>query len=139
MAENETQPTAVAVSDFVVTVKDEALKADSFALVQMMKEITGHDAMMWGPCIIGFGSYHYKYDSGREGDAALTGFSPRNKNLSVYIIVGFGHDPEIVVNLGKYRTAKSCLYIKRLADVNAAMLKQLIAASYEHMNTEYKS
>lgn len=139
MAENKTKPTAVAVADFLETVKDEAQRADSFALVQLMKEITGHDPVMWGPSIIGFGTYHYKYESGREGDSILTGFSPRSKNLSIYIMAGFERYTKILAKLGKYKTAKSCLYIKRLADIDMALLKQLITASYEHMNTKYNS
>ncbi|QCW99729.1 DUF1801 domain-containing protein [Aggregatimonas sangjinii] len=139
MAENKTKPTTVAVSDFLETVKDEAQRADSFVLVQLMKEVTGHDPVMWGPTIIGFGTYHYKYESGREGDSILTGFSPRSKSLSIYIMAGFERYPEIMANLGKYKTAKSCLYVKRLADIDMASLKQLITASYEHMNTKYNS
>ena len=139
MAENKTKPTSVAVTDFLATVKNATQRADSFELVQVMKEITGHEPVMWGSSIIGFGTYHYKYESGREGDAVLTGFSPRSKNLSIYIMAGFKRYPEVLARLGKYKTAKSCLYIKRLADVDLDSLKQLITRSYTHMNTKYNS
>lgn len=139
MAENKTKPTSVAVSDFLATVSDLTQRADSYVLIDMMKEITNHDPLMWGTSIIGFGNYHYKYDSGREGDTVLTGFSPRSKNIAIYILAGFERYPEILATLGKYKTAKSCLYIKRLSDVNLNSLRQLITASYEHMNTKYNN
>jgi len=104
-----------------------------------MKEITGEGPVMWRPSIIGYGSYHYKYDSGREGDMLLTGFSPRKQNLSLYIKAGFTKYEELLQKLGKHKTGKSCLYIKRLSEINTDVLIELIKASYDHYNHKYNS
>ncbi|MBT8301536.1 MAG: DUF1801 domain-containing protein, partial [Maribacter sp.] len=118
---------------------DEIQRQDSVKLVDLMKEITGEDPVMWGPSIIGFGSYHYKYDSGREGDMLLTGFSPRKQNLSLYIMAGFSNYGNLMQKLGKYKTGKSCLYIKRLSEINIDVLKELIKASFDHHNNKYNN
>jgi hypothetical protein len=103
----------------------------------MMTRLTGHAPKMWGPSIIGFGQYHYKYDSGREGDMARIGFSPRKGQTVLYITDGFAGHAELMAELGKYKTGKSCLYIKRLSDVDEAVLEQLCAASLRYMDSKY--
>jgi len=105
----------------------------------MMKEITSQDPEMWGSSIVGFGSYHYRYASGREGDWPLTGFSPRAKSLTIYIMPGFDLYPELMSKLGKYKTGKSCLYLKQLKDIDKAVLKSLIKKSVQAMKKKYSS
>jgi hypothetical protein len=100
----------------------------------MMEEITGAKPKMWGPSIVGFGSYHFKYDSGREGDWLVTGFSPRKNDLTLYIMMGFEKHRDLMEQLGKHKTAKSCLYIKRLSDIHQPTLKKLIKASIKQLN-----
>jgi hypothetical protein len=139
MTQNKTRPNSASVTTFLDSVEDETKKQDSYRLIDIMKEITGEEPVMWGPSIIGFGSYHYKYDSGREGDMLLTGFSPRKQNLSLYIMAGFSKYESLMQELGKYKTGKSCLYIKRLSDVNIDVLKQLIKASFDHYNNKYNN
>ena len=139
MPENKTRPNTSSVTLFIEAVDDELKEADCYTLIDLMKEITGEEPVMWGPSIIGFGSYHYKYDSGREGDMMLTGFSPRKQNLSVYIMTGFAKYEELLKELGKHKTGKSCLYFKRLSDVNIDVLTELIKASYDHYNHKYNS
>jgi len=133
MAELKTKENTASVDDFLNTVKDEAKRADCVAIVDMMRAITKCEPKMWGSSIIGFDSYHYKYASGHEGDAALTGFSPRAQNITLYILAGFEQYDELMQKLGKYTTGKSCLYIKRLSDVHVPTLKKLIQASVKHM------
>lgn len=135
--QNKTQPTTESVISFLNTVKDDEKRKDAFEIKAMMEKITGESAQMWGGAIIGFGSYHYKYDSGREGDFMKVGFSPRAQNLSLYIMTGFDRYEELMTKLGKYKTGKSCLYIKKLEDVDQEVLKELIAASYEKMTSKY--
>lgn len=118
---------------FIESVENEKRKKDSLAVIEMMKEITGDDPVMWGPSIVGFGSYHYKYASGREGDWMITGFSPRKQSLTVYIMPGFDKYEELMGKLGKHKTGKSCLYINKLEDVDTEVLKELIALSVTHM------
>lgn len=125
------------VKAFLESVKDEKKRADSFTIFNMMKEITGLEPKMWGNSIVGFGSYHYKYESGREGDWFLTGFSPRKQALTVYIMAGFGKYNKLMARLGKYKTGKSCLYIKKLSDVDQEVLKSLIQESTNYMNDKY--
>jgi len=126
---NKTQPTKVAPADFIAAVEDEQKRLDSEWLVQTMQEITGEEATMWGPSIIGFGSYNYVYKSGREGSAMLTGFSPRKTALTLYINSGVEREEEYLSRLGKHKTGKSCLYIKRLSDVDTEVLRELITES----------
>ncbi len=139
MPENKTRPNTSSVTLFIEAVDDELKKADCYTLIDLMKEITGEEPVMWGPSIIGFGSYHYKYDSGREGDMMLTGFSPRKQNLTLYIMAGFAKYEKLMGKLGKHKTGKSCLYIKRLSEINMDVLKELIKASYDHYNHKYNS
>ncbi len=128
--QNKTQPTDQDVLSFLATVPDEGKRRDSDKLLGIMTDITGEQPRMWGSSIVGFGSYHYKYASGREGDAPAAGFSPRKANLTIYLMEGFGNQ-DLVSQLGPHKTSKSCLYIKRLDDVNEAILRKLIKQSYD--------
>jgi hypothetical protein len=133
MAENQTIATRASVSNFLAKVQDKQARADCQTLVKMMQEVTGQKAAMWGPSIVGFGSYHYKYASGREGDMPLTGFSPRKQNLTLYIMGGFDRYESILDELGKFKTGGGCLYLKRLEDVHLPTLKRLIRESVKVM------
>jgi hypothetical protein len=134
MAELKTKPNEESVIDFLQSVPDERKREDSFAILELMKEVTGQEPKMWGDSIIGFGNYHYKYASGREGDWFVTGFSPRKQNLTLYIMSGFDEYEALLKKLGKYKTGKSCLYVNRLADVDMAVMKELIRKSVAHMS-----
>jgi hypothetical protein len=133
MAENKTKATDESVKSFLDGVEDEQKRADAYALLDLMQEVTGEEARMWGTSMVGFGSYHYKYASGREGDAMLAGFSPRKQNLTMYIMAGFDEYESLLDDLGKFKTGKSCLYVKRLSDVDEATLRTLIERSVAHM------
>ena len=126
MAEMKTKPTDQSVAEFLNEVSDEERRADCFQVAKIMEEITGEKPKMWGPSIVGFGSYHYKYASGREGDWPVTGFSPRKKDLTLYIMMGFEKHADLMEKLGKHTNSKSCLYIKRLSDVHIPTLKKLM-------------
>lgn len=136
-AELKTKPTQEVVETFLKKIPDEGKKADCFSMMKMMEQITKEKAKMWGPGIVGFGNYHYKYESGREGDFFITGFSPRAQNLTLYIMAGFAKYDELMQKLGKYKTGKSCLYIKKLEDVDQKILKSLIAESVKYMKQKY--
>lgn len=125
----KTVATAVDVSAFIDQVEHPERRADAQRLVELMTRLTGAPATMWGPSIIGFGRYHYRYDSGHEGDMCVAGFSPRKTELVVYLMPGFAEQTELLARLGRHRTGKSCLYIKRLADVDLAVLEQMITQS----------
>lgn len=135
MSENKTRPTAASVTDFLQSVENKTRREDGFALLAMMEEITGEEAVLWGTSIIGFGSYHYKYESGREGDMPCVGFSPRKKSMTLYIMPGFDDYEEMLAELGKHKIGKSCLYVNKLADVDSDVLRGMIKHSYDHMNT----
>lgn len=137
MAQNKTQPTPKPVSDFIAGIEDETKRANCEELVNLMSGITGEPATMWGASMVGFGSYHYKYASGREGDFFLTGFSPRKQALSIYIISGFEIAPGLMEKLGKFKTGKSCLYVKNLDDIDRNILAQLIQKSVQHLREKY--
>ena len=139
MAENKTRPTRASVTVFMSTIEDPGMRADAKKVAAMMRRATGKRATMWGSRIVGYGSYHYRYDSGREGDFLITGFSPRKQALTVYIMPGFSHFEELMSKLGKYRTGKSCLYIKRLSDVDEKVLERLIEGSVRQMRKQYKT
>ncbi len=139
MAENKTKPSKVSVTAFMNSIEDKQKHLDARKVAAMMREATGSRARMWGANIVGFGEYHYKYDSGREGDFLITGFSPRKQALTLYVIPGFKHFEPLMNKLGKYKTGKSCLYIKRLADVDEKVLKKLIDGSVKHMRKNYKT
>jgi hypothetical protein len=133
MAELKTKPTTASFSDFLAAVDDEERRRDCLAVVKIMQKATGATPKMWGPSIVGFGDHRYKYASGRELDWFLTGFSPRKKDLTLYIMPGFARYEELMASLGKYKTGKSCLYIKRLADVDTTVLRRLVEDSVKHM------
>ena len=139
MAELKTKQTNESVKDFLNKVPDEEPRADCFAIAKLMEEVTGEKPKMWGPSIVGFGSYHYKYASGREGDWPITGFSPRKKDLTLYIMMGFEKHRDLMEKLGKHSTSKSCLYIKRLADIHVPTLKKLIKVSIKDLDAYVKS
>ena len=126
MAENKTKPTQLSVAAYIKTIADETRRADATALVKVMQSATGEKPKMWGPSIIGFGSYHYTYDSGREGDMPIVGFSPRNAATVLYLGLGSGGSEALLAKLGKHTTGKGCLYIKKLADVDLKVLEGLI-------------
>ncbi|MEO0733981.1 MAG: DUF1801 domain-containing protein [Bacteroidota bacterium] len=128
---NKTQPTTVDPAEFVAQIPDEQKRRDSEWLLQTMETITGAPPVMWGPSIVGFGSYQYFYPSGREGTWLATGFSPRKAALTVYLMSGVEREAELLAKLGKHKTGKSCLYLKRLSDVDTEVLKKLITTSVE--------
>lgn len=140
MAETKTKKTAVSVESFLSKVASAEQRADAHALIAMMKEITGAEPRMWGPSMVGFGDFHYKYDSGHEGDIFLAGFSPRKAALTIYLYAGFeGECGALVKKLGKCKTSKGCLYIKKLADIDAKVLRELIAANIRRLEAIQKS
>jgi hypothetical protein len=126
MAENKTKPAQASVTAFVNAVADETKRADAKTLIKMMQSATGEKPKMWGPTIIGFGSYHYVYESGREGDMPMIGFSPRRPALVLYGAAGFAGAETLLAKLGKYTTGKGCLYIKKLVDVDQKVLETMI-------------
>ena len=130
---NKTVPTGKSVEKFLEGIDDERKRADSRELLDLMKDITGEEAVMWGDSIVGFGAYHYKYESGREGDMPLAGFSPRKQSLTLYIMDGFDEYDGLLGKLGKHSTGKACLYVKRLDDVDRDVLRELIRRSVAHM------
>ena len=133
MTELKTRPTDASVARFLDDVPDAAKRDDCRTLVAMMEKASGQPPRMWGNSIVGFGSYHYKYDSGREGDWFLTGFAPRKQDLTLYIMPGFERYDDLLERLGRHKTGKSCLYIKRLADVDLDVLEELVTRSVERM------
>ncbi len=140
MADNKTKPTNASVDDFINAVESTKKREDSFALKKIMEEITGEKAVMWGDSIIGFGKYHYKYESGREGSFLITGFSPRKTSLSIYLLGCMENKfEELFSKLGKYKRGAGCLYINKLIDIDLDVLKQLIADSYTFMKANYPS
>lgn len=138
-SQNKTTETNNSVDDFLNSVADETKRNDSFELVRLMKQHTGLDAKMWGPSIVGFGSYHYKYASGREGDAPLVGFSPRAKEISLYFTQEFTEKEKLLQQFGKHRTGVGCVYIKKLQDINLEVLGKLITASVRYLKEKYPS
>ena len=133
MAEPKTKPNERSVEDFLNAVENETKREDSLAILELMKQETGGEAVMWGDSIVGFGTYKYKYASGREGEWPITGFSPRKQNLTLYIMSGFEEYDDLQMKLGKHTTGKSCLYIKKLEDVDQDVLRVLVRKSVEHM------
>ena len=138
MAELKTKLNKASVGSFLQSVKDEERKLECMTVLALMKKITKAEPAMWGDSIVGFGSYHYKSDSGREGDWFITGFSPRKQNLPIYIIAGFTQYPELMKKLGKFKTGSSCLYIRKLADIDMNVLEELIGQAYQYMKKKYK-
>lgn len=139
MAEQKTKPTSRSVDEFIENVADEGVRDDCRKLSRIMKKITGSAPKMWGPTIIGFGAYHYKYESGHEGDSCLTGFSPRKGNTTVYVMPGFTGQTDLMAKLGKHKAGKGCLYIKRLEDVDLNILTKIIEQSVSFLKKKYPS
>jgi len=129
MAENKTKPTLVSVAAFIEGITDETKRADATALVKLMQAASGEKPKMWGPSIVGFGNCHYKYDSGREGDMPLIGFSPRKAASVLYGVIGFSGADALLAKLGKHIIGKGCLYIKKLSDVDPKVLERLVVKS----------
>lgn len=137
-SENKTGPTPVSPYDFIETVEPPIRREEAAHLIEIFREITGHEPVMWGPSIIGFDSYHYVYESGREGDAPAAGFSPRKPQTVIYLVGGYEDIyPEQLAKLGPYKVGKSCLYIKKLADVDESILRELIADSYRRVKESH--
>lgn len=135
-AKNKTQPTTQSVTAFLAAIEDDAKRADSEALAALMQRVSGYPPVMWGS-IIGFGQYHYVYESGREGDAVRVGFSPRAQNLSIYIMPGYQDFDDELSRLGKHKKGKACLYIKRLSDVDMDVLEEIIAKGLRLLAQKY--
>jgi hypothetical protein len=131
MAENKTKATAVSVEAYIEAISDDTRRKDCKALSKLMANATKHKAVMWGTSIVGSGSYHYKYDSGREGDSCLVGFSSRKGDISIYLTASFPGREDLLARLGKYKLAKACLYVRALSDIDAKVLEQLVAGSAE--------
>ena len=136
MAKNKTTETQSSVTDFINTVEDEAKRNDAFELIKIMQQITGFEPKMWGPSIIGFGSYHYKYASGHEGDAPLAAFSPRKSATTVYFFSSENTEKELTI-LGKHKSSKACIYIKKLTDIDLEILKNVILISIKEVQNLY--
>jgi hypothetical protein len=137
MAELKTKLNDDSVEDFLNTVEDERKKEDSFKLLKMMEDISGEPAKMWGGAIVGFGSYHYVYASGREGDWMLSGFSPRKASLSIYLMAGFDQLGDELASLGKHKVGKGCLYVKSLSDIDEKVLRKMIKKSIAIIRKRY--
>jgi hypothetical protein len=132
-SELKTVPTRASVVDFLNGVTDEKRRQDSLAVLELMREVTGEEPVMWGSSIVGFGNCHYRYESGREGDMPIAGFSPRKAALTLYIMSGFSEYEDLIQKLGKHTTGKACLYIRRLSDVNMDVLRELVSHSVAFM------
>ena len=135
MAELKTRPNDGDVEAFLAAVENDQRREDALEVLALMRRVTGEEPEMWGPSIVGFGSYHYKYESGREGDMFVAGFSPRKQALTLYIMSGFSKHDELMAKLGKYTTGKSCLYIKKLSDVDMGVLEDLVRGSVEYVSS----
>jgi hypothetical protein len=133
MAELKTKKTEASVEDFLNGIKDEQVRGDCLVIAKIMKQVTKAEPKMWGTSIVGFGEYHYKGASGREGDWPLTGFSPRKQNLTLYLMGGFKAQADLLKKLGKHKTSVGCLYIKKLEDVDLKVLKELVTSSVQTM------
>ncbi len=136
MSDPKTKKNDASVVSFLNGVENQKRRTDSFVVLDLMKEVTGEKPTMWGTSIVGFGSYHYKYASGREGDWMKVGFSPRKRNMTLYIMDGFGSYDSLLDKLGKYKTGKSCLYINKLEDVDQTVLRKLVKQSFKSMSGE---
>ncbi|HET6602692.1 MAG TPA: DUF1801 domain-containing protein [Xanthomonadaceae bacterium] len=137
MAELKTRKNTASVESFLDSVADPQRRQDARRACALMQEVTGEPPKMWGPSIVGFGEYHYRYESGREGDWFLTGLSPRRSALTLYIMAGFDRYEALMARLGRFSTGKSCLYLKRLQDVDLAVLRELVAESVACMKSTY--
>lgn len=136
---NKTTETQVSVTDFINSyVENEQKKTDSFELIKLMSEWSGFEPKMWGPTIIGFGSYHYKYDSGHEGDMPLIGFSPRKAEFSLYVYSPTEDNKHLLDDFGKFKMGKACIYVKKLSDINIDSLERICKATIEYLNIHHK-
>ena len=136
-AENKTKATSVSPESFIQTVEHDVRRADAKVLLDLFADVTQLVPRMWGPSIIGYGRYHYKYESGREGEFMMTGFSPRKANQVIYIMPGYTDHSAILDRIGKYKIGKSCLYINKLADIDLDVLRELITSGFEDMKSRY--
>ncbi len=134
----KTTETTVSVKDFIKKIPEAERQKDALAIVDIMEKQSGFPAKMWGPAIIGFGSYHYVYDSGHEGDAPLVGFSPRKNEFALYLSSAFEKREELLKQLGKHKSAKACVYIKKIEDIKVDILKKMVAASVKYYKAKYK-
>jgi hypothetical protein len=139
MAKNKTTENESSVTDFLNALPDLAKRNDSFRLINLLQNHTGYVPKLWGNSIIGFGTYHYKYASGHEGDAPVIGFSPRKEAISLYLYPDFESKAELLQNLGKHKAGKGCIYIKRLTDINEAVLLRMVSASQDFIQRQYPS
>jgi hypothetical protein len=139
MAKNKTTETSVSVEDFINAVKDEIKRTDSFSLIELLKKQTAFEPIMWGPSIVGFGRYHYRYESGHEGESPLVGFSPRAAAITLYLSAEFEKREALLEKLGKYKTDKGCIYVKKLADINLEILQKMIANHIEYIEKTYST
>ena len=138
MAKNKTEPTQASVERFIRTfANSEQKQKDSYELIDLMKKVSGHEPKMWGPSIIGFGSYHYKYASGHEGDAPIIGFSPRKAAISLYVYTGLDEHEHLLEGLGKYKIGKVCIYVNKLSDIDRQKLIRLMKESIRYIKTKY--
>lgn len=137
MAEQKTKPTEQSVESFIDNIEDEKVRDDCKILIKLMKKVTGSTPKMWGPSIIGFGKYHYKYESGHEGDSCLTGFSPRKQNISLYVMPGTNEHSDLLKKLGKHKASKGCLYIKKVEDIDLGILEKIIGQSVKSLQKKY--
>jgi hypothetical protein len=138
MAEPKTKQTGQSVEKFLRAIEDETRRKDCFTVAKLMEDVTGVKPKMWGPSIVGFGSYRYKYSSGKEGDWPVAAFSPRKQNLTVYVTPPFEQYDQLLKTLGKYSISKSCLYFKRLDDIHVPTLKKLVRDSVKYVKKKYK-
>ena len=137
MAKIKTTQTSKSVAGFINSVSDEIKRKDSFQIIEIMQKLTGFEPKMWGPSIVGFGKCHYKYDSGHEGDMPLAGFSPRSTAIVLYLSADFENKVELLQKLGKHKTGKVCIYIKRIDDIDVSVLKKMISNSIKHIQSRY--
>lgn len=138
-AEQKTRPTGLSVNGVLEDIADETRRKECYVILDMMKRVTKDEAKIWGSGVVGFGNYHYKYESGHEGDCFVAGFAPRKDALTLYITAGVERFPKLLAKLGKHKAGKGCLYIKKLDDVNLTVLEDLVKQSVEHTKATYKS
>jgi hypothetical protein len=137
MTEVKTKPTEIPADSFIATIEDDKVRADCYTIINLMENITGEKPKMWGPAIVGFGKYTYKYESGRSGEICITGFSPRKANITLYVLAGFPGQEELLQKLGKHKSGKGCLYIKKLDDVKVDVLESLIKESFKFLKEKH--
>ena len=137
MAKNKTTQTSINVDHYISAIKDETIRKDSFSLTQLIKKQTGLEPKMWGPSIVGFGSHHYKYESGREGDSPNIAFSPRASSIAIYLSGNFDDRETLLQKFGKYKSDKGCVHIKTLAEIDKDVLKKMIANHIKHIKELY--